>query len=320
MQNLDYKLSSPTNSERYCDYDEVNGFCILSGILNFSETMIFESKTIIDPGTKIILNQGGNLIFKSSLLINGTKESPVTIEGNSSGGIFIKNNKEQVSIIKNTTFNNLATLNSLLYRYTGSVNGYGGMFILEDVNISNGKAEDQLNLINSKINITGLNIDNAMSDAFDCDFCEGTIKYLNLKDVGGDGLDISGSKLKVSQMEAKYIKDKAFSVGEKSYAEIDSAEYDTIATGIAVKDSSIVEASNISLKNVEYDSFMTYVKKPFYIGETRLEVMKYTTENTNNDSANICVREKGTNLIINNENCDISEIDVDTLYQGRMKK
>ena len=30
--------------------------------------------------------------------------------------------------------------------------------------------------------------------------------------------------------------------------------------------------------------------------------------------------EKGTNLIINNENCDISEIDVDTLYQGRMKK
>ena len=121
-------------------------------------------------------------------------------------------------------------------------------------------------------------------------------------------------------MEAKYIKDKAFSVGEKSYAEIDSAEYDTIATGIAVKDSSIVKASNISLKNVEYDSFMTYVKKPFYIGETRLEVMKYTTENTNNDSANICVREKGTNLIINNENCDISEIDVDTLYQGRMKK
>ena len=83
-------------------------------------------------------------------MINGTKESPVTIEGNSSGGIFIKNNKEQVSIIKNTTFNNLATLNSLLYRYTGSVNGYGGMFILEDVNISNGKAEDQLNLINRK--------------------------------------------------------------------------------------------------------------------------------------------------------------------------
>ena len=61
----------------------------------------------------------------------------------------------------------------------------------------------------------------------------------------------------------------------------------------------------------------SYVKKPFYMGETRLEVIKYST---NDDSANICVREKGTNLIINNENCDISEIDVDTLYQGRMKK
>lgn len=320
LQNLDYKLSSSTNSEKYCDYYEIDDLCVLNGIFNFNETIVFESKTIIEPGTKIILNQGGNLIFKSSLLINGTKESPVNVEGNSSGGIFIKNNKEQVSVIKNTTFNNLATLNSLLSRYTGSVNGYGGIFILEDVNISNGKAEDQLNLINAKINITGLNIDNAISDAFDCDFCEGTIEYLNLKDVGGDGLDISGSKLKVSQMKAKYIKDKAFSVGEKSYAVIDNAEYDTIATGIAVKDSSIVKASNISLKNVGYDSFMTYVKKPFYMGETRLEVTKYTTNNTNNDSANICVREIGTNLIINNENCDVSEIDVDTLYQGRMKK
>jgi hypothetical protein len=119
-------------------------------------------------------------------------------------------------------------------------------------------------------------------------------------------------------MDAKYIKDKAFSVGEKSFALIDDASYDTVATGIAVKDSSVVKASNINLKNVEFDSFMTYVKKPFYRGDTRLEVNKYII---NNDiESNLCVREKGTNLVVDNESCDISKIDIDQLYEGRMKK
>ena len=36
--------------------------------------------------------------------------------------------------------------------------------------------------------------------------------------------------------------------------------------------------------------------------------------------SNMCVREKGTFLVVNNKNCEISEINVDDLYQGRMKK
>ena len=44
-------------------------------------------------------------------------------------------------------------MDSLLSRYTGSINGYGGTFNLENVSISNGKAEDQLNIINAKVNI-----------------------------------------------------------------------------------------------------------------------------------------------------------------------
>jgi hypothetical protein len=119
-------------------------------------------------------------------------------------------------------------------------------------------------------------------------------------------------------MKAKDIKDKAFSVGEKSYAIIDNASYKSVATGIAVKDSSSVKASNIALENVLYDSFMTYIKKPFYLGDTKLEVRNYI--NDSGVESNLCVREKGTELNIDTIECNISEINVDELYKGRMKK
>ena len=63
---------------------------------------------------------------------------------------------------------------------------------------------------------------------------------------------------------------------------------------------------------------MTYIKKPFYKGDTRLEVKDYGVNGE--FESNVCVREKGTYLVINNKNCEISEIDIDELYQGRMKK
>jgi hypothetical protein len=315
---INYDLDSPKTAENYCQYNKSENHCILKGVVNIDESIIFNKKTIINPGSRINFREGGNLIFNSSVLINGTTKDPVSFDGNGFGGIYIKNDNEQISIIQNSNFNNLATVDSLLKRYTGSINGYGGTFKLLNVTISNGNAEDQLNIINAKVDINGLKISNATSDAFDCDFCKGTIKDINFLDIGGDGLDISGSDLKIIKMYARNIKDKAFSVGEKSLAYIDDAFYDSVATGIAVKDSSIVKASHISLKNIEYDAFMTYVKKPFYDGNTILEINNY--DNYKDEVSNICIREEGTDLIIDNKYCSISKISIEDLYNGRMKK
>ena len=115
-------------------------------------------------------------------------------------------------------------------------------------------------------------------------------------------------------MYAENIKDK-LSVGEKSSAVIKNALFNNVATSMLP---SIVKATDISLKNIEYDLFMTYVKKPFYQGPTKLFVNNYTLDGVL--EANKCVRERGTDLIIDSKNCNISEIDIDALYQGRMKK
>ena len=318
LTKINYDLDSSKTVENYCQYNESENHCILKGVVNIDETIIFNKKAIIKPGTKINFREGGNLIFNSSVLIQGTIKEPVSFDGNGFGGVYIRNDNNQISIIQNSNFNNLATVDSLLKRYTGSINGYGGTFKLINIAISNGNAEDQLNIVNAKVDISGLEISDATSDAFDCDFCKGIIKDINFLDVGGDGLDISGSDLKIIKMYARNIKDKAFSVGEKSLAYIDDAFYDSVATGIAVKDSSIVKASNISLKNIKYDAFMTYVKKPFYEGKTILEINNYDIYK--NEFSNICIREDGTDLMIDNKYCSISEINIEDLYKGRMKK
>ena len=313
---INLKQEMPSHAENYCRNNGLINECSLTGNLSFNENKIFKYKTVIEPGTTILLQPGVNLIFDDSVAMNGTKKEPINIIGN--GGIFIKNKKGKISIIQNTNFSDLATVDSLLRRFTGSINGYGGIFNLKNVYIKNGRAEDQLNIVDAKVDISGLDIIDAPSDAFDCDFCIGIIENINLSNVGGDGLDISGSNLKISKMNASNIKDKAFSVGERSFAVIDEASFENVATGIAVKDSSQVSASNITLKNIEYDLFMTYVKKPFYKGSTKLEVRDYVV---NGDMlANICVREDGTDLIINDKNCEISKINIDELYLGRMKK
>ena len=248
----------------------------------------------------------------------GNENSVIKFIGDKTGGIFIKNNTEQESKIIFTSFDSLSTTSTYLRKYTGAINGYGGLFTLKNVSVKNSSSEDQLNLIDTKVSIEGLKISNAPSDAFDCDFCTGKIKNINFVNVSGDGLDVSGSDLKVYDLKAFGIKDKALSVGERSIVFVDRFQATNVATGIASKDSSRVIANNISLDQIEYDAFMTYVKKPFFKGETYLEVNNLFA--SNNVLGKICVRENNTKLYVQDSLCDISELNIDELYEGRMKK
>ena len=68
--------------------------------------------------------------------------------------------------------------------------------------------------------------------------------------------------------------------------------------------------------NVIFDAFMTYIKKPFHEGKTSLDVLHYDV----NKVGNLCIRETGTHLTLNNKSCTETDLEVDKLYQGRMKK
>ena len=60
---------------------------------------------------------------------------------------------------------------------------------------------------------------------------------------------------------------------------------------------------------------MTYRKKPFFLGNTKLNVRLYANKN-----AVKCAREQDTILKIEDEFCMIKDLDVKKLYSTIMKK
>lgn len=317
---MNNEISTPTKkyfSLNNCQFFASDDVCVLSGNLKFKQTQYFDIKTIVLPNTEIFLDKDVDIIFEH-VDMRGEKDQPIKITGNQSGGVIIFNKENQSSKLSHVKFSNLNTTSASLMKYTGAINGYGGSFEIESVDISNSEAEDQLNLVNAKVKIKNLAISGGPSDALDCDFCHGELEEITIKDMGGDGLDFSGSDLKIKSYYASKIKDKALSVGEQSNVYIDNGHFKDVATGIAVKDGSKTFASNIHLENITYDHFMTYVKKPFFSNETILEVNDYFLDTKPQNVS--CIRESNTALILNNQNCYISEVNIDELYQGRMKK
>ena len=317
--NLDYfnRDVFQTDSSK-CLNKNLEEVCIISGKHTINQNIVFENPVIIEEGSELVLLENSNLYFKSSVKMNGSKSNPILVSAKG-GGIIINNKSNSISQIDNVNFSNLNNTSIPLMRYTGAINGYGGTFVINDSKILGGKAEDQLNLVHAKIDISNLYFENAISDAFDCDVCTGRISNLKINNANGDGLDFSSSNLNITDIHINSVKDKAISVGEKSNIKLYDVYIENVSTGIAVKDSSYAKIENIKMDNIRFDSFMTYVKKPYFSGETVLTASNVSS--LNQPKGNLCVRSKYTYLEINSKECNITDLDVDTLYKdGRMKK
>jgi hypothetical protein len=250
--------------------------------------------------------------------MDGNEQLPISILGNG-GSISIFNNSNSESSINYVNFSNLSTPSIPLRRYTGSINGYGGKFEIKNSNFEGGNAEDQLNIVNAEINLSNLNFINAKSDALDCDFCNGFVSNLKFNNIAGDAIDLSGSNLKISDILINLVGDKALSIGEASSVKFKNILIKNTTTGVAVKDTSIVEIEDIEMEGISNDAFMTYIKKPFFKGDTSLKVINLSK--AVNIKGNLCTSTKNTYAEINGDICKISNLNVKALYQlGSMKK
>ena len=155
---------------------------------------------------------------------------------------------------------------------TGGIAFYNSNLLIDNLKIANTYSEDGINIVNSKVKINDLEITNAKSDGLDCDFCNGSINVNFLNDINGDGLDFSGSILKVNINKAENIKDKVVSVGEESSTNIFIKEIKNSNIGAAVKDGS---NALIGFNNIETlgPIIMTYIKKDFYTKKLRPQLI-----------------------------------------------
>ncbi|WP_109098924.1 hypothetical protein [Aquimarina sp. AU58] len=218
-------------------------------------------KVIVEKGFSLDLKDEASLVSFSPIFCKGTKESPINFfSSDATGcGIFVSNAKEK-SILTYCNFNNLSNPKSSEWSLSGSVN-----FNESDVNVSNSvfennRSEDGLNIIRSEFHIDSSIFRNTMSDAFDGDFVKGSIVNSKFVNLGNDGIDVSGSNLKISNIDILEPSDKAISIGEDSKLSGEKVRITGGEIGVVSKDLSHIVLNDVTISNTRL-AFSCFQKK-----------------------------------------------------------
>ena len=218
------------------------------------------------PSGYVIDLQNGAFIHSESPVQIGSGNGPKSVvTSTDSTGRGLSVFSYEASDVSNVTFSNLAAVAAEDWPISGSVSFTKGHVKIRDVDITGSMSEDALNIVDSHVDIAKLTIRNAFSDAFDCDFCTGSISESSVVNAGNDGFDFSGSDLLITDTSVEEVGDKGFSVGERSKVIVSRAKISGAKTCIASKDSSRATLVSVDLSGCEVQ-LSAYRKKPEFSG------------------------------------------------------
>ena len=250
----------------------------LSGDLLFFEQSLFLPEgvdLVIEAGSTLSFGSGASLnLMGSSFKAKGTKEKPIVFKAldKEKGWAGIKMTANQKDVIfEQVKIEGMVFPKETGFGITGAVSIYEGHVQIDGLTIESTKAEDALNLIRSKFAISSFSVLGTTSDAIDVDWGVGTIADSTFKDVEGDAIDISGTKLIAKNILCERITDKALSIGEKSDFTGTDFKINNAFIGIASKDFSKARLSNSIMTDISGVAFAAYVKKAEY-GPSSLSV------------------------------------------------
>ena len=133
-----------------------------------------------------------------------------------------------------------------MFGVSGCINFANSIF--QDTNISinlaNTSCEDSLNIVSSEGSINNIYIENASSDGLDIDFSSIKINNLEITNALNDCADFSYGDYKINKLTVSFCGDKGVSVGEKSDFSAANMIVSDAFTGLASKDSSVVNIIN----------------------------------------------------------------------------
>jgi hypothetical protein len=276
----------------------------------------------LSPGTTLRFPPGGLLVGSGPLRFRGSAESPIVLAGvprasgrATWGGLVILRSDRRHEW-RHVEVRDTTGVDRDGWRLTGGVTFRESEVVLESSSFSRNRAEDALNLIRSRFSFHDVSFRGASSDAFDCDFCEGRLAGGAFSAVGGDGLDVSGSRVEVDGVTFEEIRDKAISVGEGSRLVARNVSIDSVGTAIASKDGSELVLEDSRISNVRHAAIMAYVKKREY-GPARVRAENVEMSGVERSS----VVQHGCRVEIDGVEQLAEDVDVEALYQrGPMVK
>jgi hypothetical protein len=219
----------------------------------------------IEDSVVLRFEKGAIFVTSSSTQFRGSLDNPVVFEpiGDSWGG-FAAIQAGGESQWEHVQVKGASAVRRGGWALTGGITFFKSDIHMSNVSITNALGEDALNIVNSKFKIENSTISDTASDALDGDFTQGTIDQCEFKNVGGDAIDFSGSKIKVTHSYFESIQDKSISAGEASHVTAMGLEVVKSGIGIASKDASLVEISDSKLREIRGAALTTFLKKNEY--------------------------------------------------------
>ncbi len=262
----DFIRQSPNHKEfSFLDVDEPNRIITLkTGNINLAQNLIIPKGYTITcrPGTKLNLTNSAKILSYSPLVFVGSEENPVIIHSDDATGQgIVIIGTAQKSIFNHVKFENLSSPAQNGWQLTGALTFYEAPVDISHCQFINNRAEDSLNIIRSEFTIDHCLFDKSFSDAFDGDFCSGSITNSSFIDSGNDAIDISGSDVKLQRIFVNRAGDKGLSAGENSRLRASEIVIKNTEIAVSSKDMSEITINNIDIANCKI-GFAPYQKKP----------------------------------------------------------
>lgn len=178
-----------------------------------------------------------------------------------------KLNKWNINFEGVTNVSNIDILNNydISNNYTGCLSFYEVEFDSTNITSTNSDCEDSVNIIRGQGKINKILINNSASDALDVDFSNLSINNVTVNTASNDCIDFSSGNYNLGKLYLQKCGDKALSVGEKSFVQIDEIYAKNSIIGIASKDSSIVNLEKGNFENLKF-CLSAYKKKQEFNG------------------------------------------------------
>jgi len=272
---------------------------------------------IIQEGSTLKMSENSYIMVENGVVkLDGKNDKPIKIFSQNKGskwkGIYVNydSTKEDFSMLNYVHLSDYSYFNNEKIQLTGGINFINSNVKIYNSALVNSYAEDALNLVNSKFLIKNTDFKNSISDGIDIDFGIGKITESNFDEILGDAIDLSGSNVSISNINAINIGDKAISAGEETVVKLNQLNISSSRIGLASKDSSIVEGSNIKISNCGLYDFAAYQKKSYFSGA----FLKIQANSTCDET----FVQEGSELIVNNKVYNSKNLDIKKLYDGTL--
>ena len=231
-----------------------------------------------EAGVQLDFTENAGFISRSPVQLFGTEEDPVKILSNDqTGSGFTILQTSEPSNLNYVIFDGLNTLRKKEWTLTGAVNFYEAEVNINRTVFKNSPCEDALNLIRSTFELNYCRFFNIAYDAFDSDFCKGSISNSYFYQVGNDAMDFSGSLVNLKSCQIKECGDKGISVGEESDANVFDTSIEACPIAVASKDLSVLYINDIFIKDCD-QGFVAFQKKAEF-GGSQIVVKQFEAEN-----------------------------------------